>query len=194
MANENREYEDLLRLAYENRNKLILDPNSGEADQYRQSQYTAIESEKALMDQTLGAAELSAYQMLGRQQLELETLVAEQRKTALKSGVTSAQLASMQLQNMFAAQTGASGVANNVMQQRITNTGNYASKRAGVESSLYDYILQNQTVAGTTGAQNVAALGSLASYKNQYYNNLMGLSQARTELGNDLFDKLYKTD
>ena len=186
------DYESMVEAAYEDRLNLMIDPTSANAQRFRDTMYGAIAEEQAVAEQSLGQAELDAYRMLGQQQLELENTIAEQRKKALVSGTTSAQLAAGQLQNMFAAQSGAAQVAQSLANQRTQMNQTVAEKRTGVETSLYDYINQQQTIAATAGAQNLAALSSYASYANKNYNDMMGLARVKSELGTSAYNKLIE--
>lgn len=186
------DYESMVEAAYEDRLNLMTDPTGANAQRFRDTMYGAIANEQAVAEQSLGQAELDAYRMLGRQQLELENTIAEQRKKALVSGTTSAQLAAGQLQNMFAAQSGAAQVAQSLANQRTQMNQAFAEKRTGVETSLYDYINQQQTIAATAGAQNLAALSSYASYANKNYNDMMSLYNAKNSMPNTEFEKLVE--
>jgi hypothetical protein len=186
------DYESMVEAAYEDRLNLMTDPTGANAQRFRDTMYGAIAEEQAVAEQSLGQAELDAYRMLGQQQLELENTIAEQRKKALVSGTTSAQLAAGQLQNMFAAQSGAAQVAQSLANQRTQMNQTFAEKRTGVETSLYDYINQQQTIAATAGAQNLAALSSYASYANKNYNDMMGLARAKADLGVSAYNKLIE--
>lgn len=186
------DYDSMVEAAYEDRLNLMTDPTGANAQRFRDTMYGAIAEEQAIAEQSLGQAELDAYRMLGQQQLELENTIAEQRKKALVSGTTSAQLAAGQLQNMFAAQSGAAQVAQGLANQRTQMNQAFAEKRTGVETSLYDYINQQQTIAATAGAQNLAALSSYASYANKNYNDMMGLARAKADLGTSAYNKLIE--
>ena len=184
------DYESMVEAAYEDRLNLMTDPTSVNAQRFRDTMYGAIAEEQAVAEQSLGQAELDAYRMLGQQQLELENTIAEQRKKALVSGTTSAQLAAGQLQNMFAAQSGAAQVAQSLANKRTQMNQTFAEKRTGVETSLYDYINQQQTIAATAGAQNLAALSSYASYANKNYNDMMSLYQAKQNMGSSAWKEI----
>lgn len=188
----NPDYENLLNTAYKDRIGLMTDPNGKAANNYKSTMYDAIERERSSLDETVGSAELSAYRMLGQQQLELENTIAEQRKKALRSGTTSAQLAAQQLQNMFAAQSGAAQVAAGLMNTKIANQQQIGQQRTGVMSGMYDMINSQQTIAATAGAQNMAALGSYASYANSMFNELTGAAKARDILGKDIYNSITK--
>lgn len=185
-------YNSMVEEAYQDRLNLMTDVNGTQAQKFRDTMYGAIAEEQAIAEQSLGQAELDAYRMLGQQQLELENTIAEQRKKALVSGTTSAQLAAGQLQNIFAAQSGAAQVAQSLANQRTQLNQTYAEKRTGVETSLYDYINQQQTIAATAGAQNLAALSSYYSYANKNFNDMMGLYNAKQQLGTSAYNQLLK--
>ena len=185
-------YNSMVEEAYQDRLNLMTDVTGTQAQKFRDTMYGAIAEEQAIAEQSLGQAELDAYRMLGQQQLELENTIAEQRKKALVSGTTSAQLAAGQLQNIFAAQSGAAQVAQSLANQRTQMNQTFAEKRTGVETSLYDYINQQQTIAATAGAQNLAALSSYYSYANKNYNDMMGLYNAKQQLGTSAYNQLLK--
>ena len=188
----NNTYDDMVEAAYQDRLNLMTDPTGVGAQRFRDTMYGAIAQEQAVAEQSLGQAELDAYRMLGQQQLELENTIAEQRKRALISGTTSAQLAAGQLQNMFAAQSGAAQVAQSLANQRTQLNQAYAEKRTGVETSLYDYINQQQTIAATAGAQNLAALASYYSYANKNENDMMSLYRAKQQLNTSAYNQLLE--
>ena len=151
------------------RNNLMLSPNDANALAYKQNMYGALDQYQATADASLAATEMSAYAMLGQQQLELESTIAEQRMKALKSGTTSAQLASQQLANMFAAQSGAAQIANNMMQSRMSNANQFAQSRYGITQDMYNMINANQQTYANVQAQLGAIAGSYASTINQPY-------------------------
>ena len=131
--------------------------------------YGSINSYEQATNATLASAELDAYKMLGQQQLQLENQIAAQRMQALKSGVTSAQLASQELANMFAAQSSAQQVAQNVLARRADVANTFNQQRAGVTDSLYNMLAHNQTTAANAYAQLGAAQASYNSYMQQPY-------------------------
>lgn len=151
------------------RSNLMLNPNDANALAYKQNMYSALDQYQATADASLAATEMSAYAMLGQQQLELESTIAEQRMKALKSGTTSAQLASQQLANMFAAQSGAAQIANNMMQTRMSNANQFAQSRYGITQDMYNMINANQQTYANAQAQLGAIAGSYASTINQPY-------------------------
>lgn len=158
---------------YEQRvtDSLMLNPQSQLAQQYKADMYGAINEYEAASNASLAAAEMDAYALLGQQQLELESSIAEQRMKALKSGTTSAQLASQNLANLFAAQSGAAQIASQMQQSRISNANQFAQSRMGVTSDLYSMINSNQNTYANVLAQLGAVGGSYASTVNQPYSN-----------------------
>ena len=168
----------------------MTDPNSSAANQYRQNMYGAINQYQQASEASLASAELDAYRQLGQTQLQLENQIASQRMQALKSGVTSAQLASQELANIFAAQSAAQQVAQNVLQQKTNIADTYNQQRAGVESNLYNMINNNQINAANAYAQLGAAQASYNSYVNQPYAQYQALAQTYNKYGATTFKNM----
>ena len=176
----------LMEEAHKNYANLNVDPNSVQSQQYLNDMYASINREQAETEAALSSMELDAYRQIGYQQQQLENQIAENRLKAIKSGTTSAQLAAQQLNNMFAAQTGAAEIANNAMNQRISSAQEYAARRASATENLYNQINQNQTTLATAGAQNTAAGLSYASYVNQQL--------AQLQANKSIYDRVGKKD
>lgn len=156
---------------------LATNKNSEFAKQYQADMYSNINSYEQATNATLASAELDAYRMLGQQQLQLENQIASERMQALKAGTTSAQLASRELANMFAAQSSAQQIAQNVLGRRADVANTYNQQRAGVVDSMYNMLANNQTTAANAYAQLGAAQASYNSYMQQpwaQYQSLMG--------------------
>lgn len=156
-------YKQMASYQQDLKDNLMLDPNGVQAQQYKQDMYNAINQYESDLEASLAASEMSAYAQLGQQQLELENTIAEQRMKALKSGTTSAQLASQQLANMFSAQSGAAQVANNMMSNRLQNYNTIAQARYGVTQDLYNTINANRQTYTTAQPQLAAVYGSYAA-------------------------------
>lgn len=176
----------LIEEAHKNYANLNVDPNSAQSQQYLNDMYASINREQAETEASLSSMELDAYRQIGYQQQQLENQIAENRLKAIKSGTTSAQLAAQQLNNMFAAQTGAAEIANNAMNQRVSSAQEYAARRAAATENLYNQINQNKTTLATAGAQNTAAGLSYASYVNQQL--------AQLQANNSLYNKIGKKE
>lgn len=151
------------------RDSMMLSPNDEQAQQYKQDMYGSLDAYEADLDASLAASEMSAYQQIGQQQLELENMIAEQRMKALKSGTTSAQLASQGLANMFAAQSGAAQVANNLLASRQQAANQIAQSRYGITQDMYNIINANQQTYASAKAQYAATMGNYAATVNQPY-------------------------
>ena len=160
------------------RESLMTDPTSSKAQEYRDAMFASINQYEQSSQAALAGSEMEAYRALGQQQLQLENQIAEQRMHAIKSGVTSAQLASQELANIFAAQAGASQIAAQVMQNRVSAADTFAKQRASVESDLYGMINANQQTAANAYTQLGAAQASYNSYAQQPYNQYMAVLQA----------------
>ena len=157
---------------------LMIDPTSSKAQEYRDAMFASINQYEQSSQAALAGSEMEAYHALGQQQLQLENQIAEQRMHAIKSGVTSAQLASQELANIFSAQAGASQIAAQVMQNRVSAADTFAKQRAAVESDLYGMINANQQTAANAYTQLGAAQASYNSYAQQPYNQYMAALQA----------------
>lgn len=151
------------------RDSMMLSPNDEQAQQYKQDMYGSLDAYEADLDASLAASEMSAYQQIGQQQLELENMIAEQRMKALKSGTTSAQLASQGLANMFAAQSGAAQVANNLLASRQQAANQIAQSRYGITQDMYNIINANQQTYASAKAQYAATMGNYAATVDQPY-------------------------
>lgn len=160
------------------RESLMTDPTSSKAQEYRDAMFASINQYEQSSQAALAGSEMEAYRALGQQQLQLENQIAEQRMHAIKSGVTSAQLASQELANIFAAQAGASQIAAQVMQNRVSAADTFAKQRAAVEPDLYGMINTNQQTAANAYTQLGAAQASYNSYAQQPYNQYMAALQA----------------
>lgn len=123
-------------------------PNYGrwgsEIDDYYQRYRGALnEYSQAQMEGALAAnrsAENDLYRYIGIQQQNMEREIKQRRMNALRTGATSAQLASQELQTMLAAQQGAQQVARDYMQQRQAIEGQFAGYQQGNEvRALEDY-------------------------------------------------------
>lgn len=146
---------------------MLIDPNgeqAKQADQYRESMYSSIDRQETEVDQTLASSELDAYKMLGQNQLQLERQIADQRMRQLRSGTTSAQLAVQELQNMFAGQNAAMGIAQQTMDNRVANAQQFAMQRGQVEPGLQNMINANKTALASVEAQRYAGYMGFQSY------------------------------
>lgn len=169
---------------------LMTSPTSTQAQQYRDAMYNSINQYEQATMATMASSEMEAYRALGQQQMQLENQIAEQRMHAIKSGVTSAQLASQELANIFAAQTGASQIASQVMQNRAGAAETFAKQRAAVESDLYGMLVANQQTAANAYTQLGAAQASYNSYAQQPYNQFQAAIEAYEKKGGGIYSTL----
>jgi hypothetical protein len=165
---------------------LATNKNSEFAKQYQADMYSNINSYEQATNATLASAELDAYRMLGQQQLQLENQIASERMQALKAGTTSAQLASRELANMFAAQSSAQQIAQNVLGRRADTANTFNQQRAGVVDSMYNMLANNQTTAANAYAQLGAAQASYNSYMQQPYASYDALMKSYNQYGSNL--------
>lgn len=181
----------LISDAYKDQTNMILDPDSSVAQRYLSDMTNSINAEEAEYNKTLNDLELSAYRQIGYAQQELENTIAENRLKAIKSGTTSAQLAAQQLNSMFAAQSGAATIAQQAYSDRLSAAQEYSQMRnTGLTTSLYDTINNNKTTLNTTGAQNLAATSSYASYINSQLANLQANTAAYNTYGKTDYNRI----
>lgn len=185
---------ELQEQAYKDQVGLMTDPNSKLAQQYKGDMYNSIDKEQDLSESLLNSAEMDAYKMIGQKQLELENSIAEQRTKALKAGTTSAQLASMQLANMFASQSGAAEVASGLINTKVQNRQNYMSQKTNVLSGLYEQVNSNRQAQLTSGAQNFAASSAYASYINQQMASLAANQKYINQYGKQAYKDMFLKD
>lgn len=88
----------------------------------------------------LQRAENDMYRTLGMTQRQMERDIAKRRQQALKSGMSTAQLAAQEQQNLLAAQTGATQIAQQYADQRYNTINQFAGARA----QNYTNALQSQ--------------------------------------------------
>lgn len=185
---------ELQEQAYKDQVGLMTDPNSKLAQQYKGDMYNSIDKEQDLSESLLNSAEMDAYKMIGQKQLELENSIAEQRTKALKAGTTSAQLASMQLANMFASQSGAAEVASGLINTKVQNRQNYMSQKTNVLSGLYEQVNSNKQALLASGAQNFAASSAYASYINQQMAALAANQKYINQYGKEAYKNMFLKD
>lgn len=164
---------------------LMTNSASQKAQQYQEDMYSAINQYEAATNAALAGSEMEAYRAIGQQQLQLENQIADQRMRAIKSGVTSAQLASQELANIFAAQSGASQIASQVMQNKVSSANTFAQQRAAVSGDLYAMLNTNQQTAANAYAQLAATQGSYNSYIQQPWQQYAASASYYNKLGED---------
>lgn len=169
---------------------LPKDTQSSYMQQYQNDMYNAINQYEQSTMATLAGSEMEAYRAIGQQQLQLENQIAEQRMRAIKSGVTSAQLASQELAGIFAAQSGASQIASQVMQNKVDAANTFAQQRAAVPGDMYSMLSANQQTAANAYAQLAAAQASYNSYIQQPYRNFDASAKTLGLYGEDYYNTL----
>jgi hypothetical protein len=169
---------------------LPKDSQSSYMQQYQNDMYNAINQYEQSTMATLAGSEMEAYRAIGQQQLQLENQIAEQRMRAIKSGVTSAQLASQELAGIFAAQSGASQIASQVMQNKVDAANTFAQQRAAVPGDMYSMLNTNQQTATNAYAQLAAAQASYNSYIQQPYRNFDASAKTLGLYGEDYYNTL----
>jgi hypothetical protein len=104
------------------------------------AQNAAVNQQYAAEMQELDRAESDMYRSIGMSQRMMERDIAKRRQQALKSGMSTAQLAAQEQQNILAAQTGAAQIAQQFADQRY----GVISQFAGAGAQNYANMLAQQ--------------------------------------------------
>lgn len=118
----------------------------------------------------LAMAENQMYRSIGLSQRQMERDIAKRRQQALKSGMSTAQLAAQEQQNILAAQTGAAQIAQQYADQRYSTINEFA----GASSQNYANVLAqqmqyNQNLEQFNAQQSANWANTLAQVYPQYY-------------------------
>lgn len=143
------------------------------------AQNAAVNQQYAAEMQELDRAESDMYRSIGMSQRMMERDIAKRRQQALKSGMSTAQLAAQEQQNILAAQTGAAQIAQQYADQRYgaisqfagANAQNYANVLAQQQSygqQLQQFNAQQQANWASTLASMYAQNYTSDKYDNQY--------------------------
>lgn len=143
------------------------------------AQNAAVNQQYAAEMQELDKAESDMYRSIGMSQRMMERDIAKRRQQALKSGMSTAQLAAQEQQNILAAQTGAAQIAQQYADQRYgaisqfagANAQNYANVLAQQQSygqQLQQFNAQQQANWANTLASAYAQNYASDKYDNQY--------------------------
>lgn len=143
------------------------------------AQNAAVNQQYAAEMQELDRAESDMYRSIGMSQRMMERDIAKRRQQALKSGMSTAQLAAQEQQNILAAQTGAAQIAQQYADQRYgaisqfagANAQNYANVLAQQQSygqQLQQFNAQQQANWANTLASVYAQNYTSDKYDNQY--------------------------
>lgn len=136
-----------------------VDPTTGLSNQYQtylDALNAASNQQYNIAMQELDVAENQMLRSIGLSQRQMERDIAKRRQQALKSGMSTAQLAAQEQQNILAAQTGATQIAQQYADQRYGTINQFAGSAA-------------QNYANVLGQQTE----SLVNAQNNSYNNLM---------------------
>jgi len=118
----------------------------------------------------LSRAENDMYRTLGMSQRQMERDIAKRRQQALKSGMSTAQLAAQEQQNLLAAQTGATQIAQQYADQRYGTINQFAGARAqNYAKALQSQIGWNQQAMMANQNANNQWANTMASAYAQFY-------------------------
>lgn len=118
----------------------------------------------------LAMEENQLYRSIGLSQRQMERDIAKRRQQALKSGMSTAQLAAQEQQNILAMQTGAAQIAQQYADQRYSTINEFA----GASSQNYANVLAqqmqyNQNLEQFNAQQSANWANTLAQVYPQYY-------------------------
>lgn len=132
----------------------------------------------AAMD-SLQRSENDMYRALGLSQRQMERDIAKRRQQALKSGMSTAQLAAQEQQNLLAAQTGATQIAQQYADQRYNTINQFAGiKDQNYVNALQSQIGWNQQAQIQNQNANNAWAQSMAAAYGQFYAADQSLKQS----------------
>ena len=118
----------------------------------------------------LSRAENDMYRTLGMSQRQMERDIAKRRQQALKSGMSTAQLAAQEQQNLLAAQTGATQIAQQYADQRYGTINQFAGARAqNYANALQSQIGWNQQAMMANQNANNTWANTMANAYAQFY-------------------------
>ena len=118
----------------------------------------------------LSRAENDMYRTLGMSQRQMERDIAKRRQQALKSGMSTAQLAAQEQQNLLAAQTGATQIAQQYADQRYGTINQFAGARAkNYANALQSQIGWNQQAMVANQNANNTWANTMANAYAQFY-------------------------
>lgn len=129
--------------------------------------------------ESLQRSENDMYRALGMSQRQMERDIAKRRQQALKSGMSTAQLAAQEQQNLLAAQTGATQIAQQYADQRYNTINQFAgAKDQNYINALQSQIGWNQQAQIQNQNANNAWAQSMASAYAQFYAADQSLKQS----------------
>ena len=136
---------------------------------------SAIAAQRNAATQSLGRIEQSMYDIIGRNQLQSERDISQRRMQAVRSGMSSSQLAALELQNIQASQIGAQQIAQQYDMQREEMMREFAGAEDLNRQYMAQMLNENMTTASAIDAQRLQFdVGE----------------QFRSALGSDVYDKL----
>lgn len=118
----------------------------------------------------LAMEENQLYRSIGLSQRQMERDIAKRRQQALKSGMSTAQLAAQEQQNILAAQTGAAQIAQQYADQRYSTINEFAGASAQNYANVLAQQMQyNQNLEQFNAQQSANWASTLAQVYPQYY-------------------------
>lgn len=101
-------------------------------------------------------SEMAMYDAIGRTQLQAERDIAQRRVQALRSGMTSSQLAAFEMQNLQAAQLGATEIGQQYAKERAGIMTEYAGMEDEARAGLFEILNGNVANIAAIDAEKYA--------------------------------------
>lgn len=168
---------------------LATDYNSELISQYLSYADNSVASKRQAGYDQVAANQSLLNEMLGRQQLATERDIANRRIQAQRSGMSSAQLAALEVQNIMAGQLGATQVAQQAMLENAAVKSQFAGAEADTRAALFEVLNTNRSNVAAIDAQKYSA-SAVSQMRELFPNASEGqlLALAKNYLGIELSD------
>jgi len=133
--------------------------NNQLVQEYLSRANAGISAKRATARDSLDTTNSMLYETLGRSQLQNERDIAQRRIQAQRSGMTSSQLAAMEMQNIMVGQMGAQQVAQQYRQEQALMEQQFAGAEDDIYAGLFNTFNQNAGQIAAVDAQRFSASG-----------------------------------
>lgn len=117
----------------------------------------SIASKKGASQQSLDASTSMLYDTLGRNQLQTERDIAKRRIMAQRTGMSSSQLAAMEMQNIMVGQLGAKQIADQYRLERAGLETQFAGAEDDIYAGLFETLNANRGQVAAVDAQKFSS-------------------------------------
>ena len=138
--------------------------NSDIIKQYLGSRQSALSAQKQAAYDGIDQERSMMYDAMGKMQLQSERDIFSRRTQAQRSGMSSSQLAALEMQNMQAGQMGAKSMIDELALKEAEITNQFAGVEDTINADVFEILNQNMQSAAAVDAQKFA---SSAIYQGQ---------------------------